>query len=101
MAKNILVRPVVSEKAEMLASNENKFSFVVDKKANKLEVKKAVEAMFNVSVVDVNTLIIAGKTKVRQSKSRVMRGMKASYKKAIVKLKDGDTIDIYTPVSED
>lgn len=101
MAKNILIRPIVSEKAEMLASNENKFSFVVDKKSNKLEVKKAVEAMFSVSVVDVNTLIIAGKTKVRQSKSRVMRGMKASYKKAIVKLKDGDTIDIYTPVSED
>jgi large subunit ribosomal protein L23 len=79
--------------------NKQVYTFVVAKTANKLEVAKAVEAMFNVSVANVNTAVIPGKVKVRSTRSGVMRGMKPSYKKAYITLQEGEKIDIFGDVA--
>lgn len=94
MATNILIRPVVTEKSEMTAKKGH-YVFVVARKANKIEIAKAVEAMFNVSVKSVNTLVIPGKAKSRSTKTGMIRGIRPAYKKAYVTVADGETINIY------
>ena len=86
----ILVKPLVSEKS-MLLMGENKYSFAVVKDANKIEIKHAVEKMFNVTVISVNTRNIKGKVK-RQGR---YEGKRADVKKAIVTLKAGDQIKVF------
>ena len=95
MAKNILIKPVVSEKAELLSEDAGQYTFVVAKTANKIEIRNAVEAQYGVSVDRVNTAIIPGKTKNRSTKSGIIRGRVPAYKKAIVTLTEGDSIDLY------
>jgi len=95
---HILIKPIISEKAEGLSGKYNKYSFKVAKDANKIEIKNAVEKMYNVTVEDVNTMIIPGKTKTRYSRSKAMRGMKPAYKKAVVTLKAGDELDFYSQI---
>ena len=95
MAKQILLKPLITEKSELLSENFNKVSFVVNKKANKLEIKKAVEDMYNVAVESVNTLIMPAKTKNRNTKSGIIRGSVSGYKKAIVTLAEGEEIDFF------
>jgi len=89
--QDILIRPLVTEKSVNLAQKENKYSFYVDKRANKIEIKKAVEELFKVKVLDVNTAIVKGK------KKRVGRftGLTPERKKAIVTLRPGDKIEIF------
>lgn len=99
MAKDILIRPIITEKSDK-ATNAGVYTFVVDKKANKLEVAKAVEAMFNVSVSGVNTAVIPGKTKTRSTRSGMVKGMKPAYKKAFVTLQEGDSIDLFGATEE-
>lgn len=101
MAKKILIRPVVTEKSDKAMNSSDVYTFVVDKKSNKLEIAKAVEAMFNVSVKGVNTAVIPGKAKARSTRSGVVRGMKPAYKKAFVELQAGDKIDIFGDVNEE
>ena len=100
MSGSILIKPVISEKSEALTAKGNQYTFVVDKKANKLEIKKAVEAMFSTSVVAVNTVIVPARMKARNTRSGVIRGSVSSYKKAYVKLAEGESLDIYNS-SED
>lgn len=95
MAKNVLVKPLITEKTEMVSEKENRYSFVVDKRANKIEIKDAIEKMYGVAVVAVNTAIMPAKTKSRNTKSGVIKGKKSSYKKAVVRLAEGDVIDFY------
>ncbi len=95
MAKNVLVKPLITEKTENISENENRYSFVVNRKANKLEIKDAIEAMYGVAVVSVNTAIMPSKAKSRNTKSGILRGRKSAYKKAIVRLAEGDIIDFY------
>jgi large subunit ribosomal protein L23 len=95
MPRYILVKPLISEKAEQLSGKEDKYTFVVDKKANKIEIKQAVEAMYSVTVTDVNTMNMPAKNKARYTKTGIVRGQKPSYKKAIVKLAAGDSIDLF------
>ena len=95
MAKSILIRPVVSEKSQALAGTDNRYAFVVAKDANKLTVARAIEEMYGFKPTNVNTLIVPGKTRTRQRKGGVARGMKAAYKKAYVTLAEGDTIDFF------
>ncbi len=96
LKKNILIKPVVSEKAEKLSEDKNQYTFVVDKKANKIEIKNAIEEMYpGVSVRSVNTLIMPGKAKNRNTRTAMIRGRVSSYKKAIITLAMGDTIDFY------
>ena len=92
MAKQILVKPLVTEKTDIL-NDAGKYVFVVNKKANKIEIGKAVAKMYDVKVKSVNTMIMPGKTKSRNTRSGVLRGTVGGHKKAIVTLQDGDVIE--------
>lgn len=95
---SIILKPIITEKMSMLGEKLNRFAFRVAKDANKIEIKKAIEAMYNVTVTDVNTMIVAPKKKMRYTKSGVSMGATSAYKKAIVTLKDGDTIDFFSNI---
>jgi large subunit ribosomal protein L23 len=95
MAKQILIKPVITEKATKLADKRTTYVFVVNKDANKIEIKSAVEKMFSVSVENVNTAVMPGKPKSRSTKTAVVKGTKSSYKKAFVTLTPGETIDLF------
>ena len=95
MTKKILIKPIISEKSEYLSGDFNQYSFIVDKKANKIEIGKAVEDMYGVQVSSVNTMIMPKKAKIRNTRSGVLKGAVSSYKKAIVKLADGEEIDFF------
>ena len=75
-----------------------KFGFIVKPEANKIEIKKEVEARYNVKVIDVNTVRYAGKRSSRYTKAGLIKGQKNAFKKAIVTLKEGDTIDFYSNI---
>ena len=94
-----IVKPLVTEKMTKTTEKfNNRFGFIVRPEANKLEIKKEVEAVYNVSVVDVNTMRYAGKNKTRYTKAGLIKGRTNAYKKAIVTLKEGDTIDFYSNI---
>ena len=95
MSTNILIKPIISEKSEILSDDLNKYSFIVDKSANKIQIRNAVESMFGVNVASVNTIIVPSKAKSRNTKSGVLRGSVSGYKKAIVSLADGESIDFF------
>ncbi len=95
---SILIKPIVSEKMTEKQEDLNQYGFIVDKRANKIQVKKAIEDLYNVTVVSVNTMIYGGKRKQRNTKSGVVKGKTNAYKKAIVSLVDGDTIDFYSNI---
>ncbi len=95
MAKTILIKPIISEKADRLSEKLNQYSFVVNKKANKIEIKKAVEDMYNVAVGSVNTIIVPAKARNRSTRSGILKGYISSYKKAIVTLDEGESIDFF------
>jgi large subunit ribosomal protein L23 len=94
---SILKRPLVTEKVSAL-NEKGKYGFVVDTDANKVEIKNAVEKMYNVNVVSVNTMNIMGKRKVRFTKAGTLEGRKPHIKKAIVTLAEGEVIDFYSNV---
>ncbi len=75
-----------------------KYGFIVRPEANKLEIKKEVEALYNVTVLEVNTMRYAGKRSSRYTKAGLVKGQKNAYKKAIVTLKEGDVIDFYSNI---
>lgn len=95
---DVLVKPILSEKANKQAEKENRYAFIVDKKANKLEIKKAVEEFYGVQVAEVNTSIVPGKTKAKFTKAGYIVGRKPAKKKAIVTVAEGETIDLYGTV---
>jgi large subunit ribosomal protein L23 len=95
MANTILIKPIITEKAEKLSETNNQYSFVVKRRANKIEIRKAVEDMYNVSVASVNTMVMPAKAKSRNTRSGIIKGYISSYKKAIVKLVDGEEIDFF------
>lgn len=95
----IIIKPIVTEKQTSITDKyPNRFGFRVSPDANKLQIKKAIEAMYSVSVVDVNTMSYAGKRKSRYTKSGVISGKQASFKKAIVTLKEGEIIDFFSNI---
>lgn len=93
-----IIKPLVSEKANGVTEKLNQFSFVVRPEANKLQIKAEVEALYNVSVVSVNTIKYAGKSKSRYTRAGLVRGRSNAFKKAIVTLKEGETIDFYSNI---
>ena len=95
MAKEILIRPIVSEKSETLSEKLQQYSFIVNKAANKVEIRKAVEAQYDVAVKSVNTMIMPKKSRTRNTKSGILRGHLSSFKKAVVTLVDGEELDLY------
>ena len=96
--KNILIKPVITEKSELLSSDLNQYVFLVDKKANKIEVKKAVEELYGVAVESVNTMIMPGKSRTRYTKTGMQRGRRPSFKKAVVTLTEGEEIDFFSDI---
>lgn len=95
---SILKKPLVTEKFTAISEKLNKYSFVVDKKASKPEIQKAVEKMYSVEVESINTMVYAGKAKSRFTKRGQFVGRKPSYKKAVVTLKEGQKIDFFQNV---
>ncbi|MDR1781221.1 MAG: 50S ribosomal protein L23 [Tannerella sp.] len=95
----IIIKPIVTEKLTAITEKTpNRFGFRVSPDANKLEIKKAVESMYNVSVVDVNTMQYSGKRKSRYTKSGIVSGRQTAFKKAIVTLKEGEVIDFFSNI---
>ncbi len=94
----ILVKPLVTEKMTDQSERFNRYGFVVDRKASKPEIKKAVESLYNVKVESVNTVVYGGKMKSRYTKGGIISGKTNSYKKAIVTLAEGDSIDFYSNI---
>ncbi len=93
---DILIKPVLTEKAYEQQEERNVFTFVVDRRANKLEIKKAVEDFYAVEVKKVRTLVVPGKSKTRYSRTGIIKGKKSAYKKAMVELNEGETIDLFS-----
>lgn len=92
---SIILRPVITEKATNDSELNNRYAFFVDTKTNKIEIKKAVQAMYDVDVVAVRTMIYAPKVKTRQTKSGMQVGATNKLKKAIVEIAEGQEIDLY------
>jgi len=91
----VLVKPVLTEKANAQQEKLRRYAFKVARKANKLEIKKAIQEFYGVTVTEVNTAVIPGKNKTRYTKAGFVKGQKPAYKKAFVTVAEGETIDLY------
>ena len=94
--ENIQIIPVVTEKANAITEKGNRYTFKVSPEANKYQIKDAVEKMYDVKVVNVSTMNYGGKSKQRYTKSGIIKGKTVAFKKAIVTLAEGQTIDFYS-----
>jgi large subunit ribosomal protein L23 len=95
---DVLIKPILTEKANAQQEKMRRYAFKVDRRANKLEIKKAVEVFYGITVIDVNTAVVPGKTKTRSTKAGILEGVKPAYKKAMVTIAEGDTIDLYSNI---
>ena len=95
---NILIKSIITEKMTAQSETFNRFAFVVDRSANKIEIKKSVEETYDVTVESVRTMVCIGKKRTRGTKSGFISGRTKTYKKAIVYLSEGDTIDFYSNI---
>ena len=96
---SFIIKPLVTEKMNNITEKRpNRFGFVVRPEANRLQIKKEVENLYNVTVEDVNTMNYAGKRSSRYTKAGLVRGQKNAFKKAIVTLKEGETIDFFSNI---
>ena len=93
-----IIKPLVTEKMTGITEKLNQFGFIVRPEANKLQIKAEIEAMYNVTVVSVNTMKYAGKNKSRYTRSGLIHGRSNAFKKAVVTLKEGETIDLYSNI---
>ena len=94
----VLVKPILTEKANAQQEKLRRYAFKVARKANKLEIKKAIEEFYGVSVINVNTAVVPGKNKTRYTKAGFVKGQKPAYKKALVSVAEGETFDLYGTV---
>jgi len=95
---SILIKPIITEKMTHLGETLNRYGFIVDENASKLQIKKAVEDLYKVNVESVNTLNSKGKNKSRFTKKAVVSGKKSDRKKAIVSLAEGQVIDFFSNI---
>ena len=95
---SIIIKPIITEKMTHMGEKLNRYGFVVDKKANKLEIKRAIKDVYGVDVIEINTMLVPGKSKTRYSKTGFIAGRSSSYKKAIITLAKGETIDFYSNI---
>src|ERR1700727_2170145 len=91
----VLIKPILTEKANSQQDKLRRYAFRVNRIANKLEIKKAVEDFYGITGVDVNAVVVPGKNKARFTKARHVQGRKPAYKKALVTVAEGETIDLY------
>ena len=95
---SIIIKPIVTEKVTKESEVLNRFGFFVNKKANKVEIKKAVEAAYGVNVVSVNTMNVRPDRTTKYTKSGMISAKTTSFKKAIVQVQEGETIDFYNNI---
>jgi large subunit ribosomal protein L23 len=95
---DILVKPLVTEKMTAQAEKLNRVGFVVNRRATKVQIKEAIEKLYDVKVESINTMIYAGKNKTRYTKSGIQKGRTSAFKKAMVTLAEGQTIDFYSNI---
>lgn len=95
---NIIEKPIITEKMNAMSEKLNRFGFLVNNKANKIQIKKAVEDLYDVEVVAVNTMNYSGKTKARGTKGGYIQGRTKAFKKAYVTLAEGQSIDFYSNI---
>ena len=95
---SVVIKPLITEKMTDLSEKRNQYGFVVNRKANKVEIRKAIEEQYNVTVTNVNTMIYAGKNKKRYTKSAIVDARTNHFKKAMVTVADGDVIDFYANI---
>ena len=93
---NILIKPIITEKATEDSELNNRYAFFVNRKANKIQIKEAVETSYDVSVDKVRTMNIKPTVKSKYTKTGMVTGTTDALKKAIVQVADGDTIDLYS-----
>lgn len=93
---SVIIKPIITEKVTKDGELFNRYGFVVNKKANKVEIKKAVEAAYGVTVVSVNTMIQRAERTTKYTKGGIISGLTGAYKKAIVQVKEGEIIDFYS-----
>jgi len=94
----IIIKPIVTEKMTALTEKLNRYGFRVDLNANKIQIKQAIQEMYKVTVVSVNTSVFPGKKKSRYTKAGIVKGTTGRYKKAVVTLKEGEVIDLYSNI---
>jgi len=94
----IILKPIITEKMTQMGEKLNRYGFLVDRKANKLQIKQAIKELYGVDVATVNTMIFSGKNKTRYTKSGIISGRTSTYKKAIVTLAKGESIDFYSNI---
>lgn len=94
----IIIKPVVTEKMTAQTEKFNRYAFVVDQRANKIQIKNAVKDMYNVTVDTINTMNYAGKSKSKFTKAGLISGKTNKYKKAIVTLSEGESIDFFSNI---
>lgn len=93
---SILIKPIITEKATNESELNNCFTFMVNQNANKIQIKEAVETFYSVSITKVRTMNVRPDRKTKFTKTGVVTGKTSAYKKAIVQVAEGDTIDLYT-----
>lgn len=96
--EQVIIKPIITEKMTAVSEKLNRYGFIVSSRANKLQVKSAVESLYGVTVTDINTMNYIGKKKVRYTKKGFSSGRTNSFKKAMVTLKEGDTIDFFSNI---
>jgi len=94
----ILIKPLVTEKMTIQSEKLNRFGFIVHRQANRSQIKKAIEQLYGVKVDAINTMIYGPKAKYRYTKSGVQKGKTSAFKKAIITLAEGQTIDFYSNI---
>lgn len=94
----IIVKPIITEKMTDKGEKLNQFGFIVNKDANKLQIKSEVEELYGVEVLSVNTMNYSGKSKSRNTKSGLISGKSKAFKKAIVTLAEGESIDFFSNI---
>jgi large subunit ribosomal protein L23 len=96
--KNIILKPIISEKMTLQGDRLNRYGFIVHKGANKIEIRKAIQELYNVDVTAVNTIRYGGKAKSRNTRAGIIVGRTSAYKKAIISLAEGEKIDFYSNI---
>mgnify|MGYP000010955827 FL=1 len=94
----ILIKPIITEKATADSEENNRFAFKVAKDANKVQIRAAVEELYGVNVENVRTLVMPGKKKSQFTKTGLVTGNTGRYKKAVVEVRSGETIDLYSNI---
>ncbi len=94
----VIIKPIITEKMTQMGEKLNRYGFMVDRRANKLQIKQAIKDLYGVDVASVNTLVFSGKNKTRYTKTGIISGRTSTYKKAIVTLAKGESIDFYSNI---